>query len=264
MITDDIVGLTRSVFGGRLTGIYLHGSAAFGCLNPNKSDIDFIVVINSPASVKEKTEYIAGLAALETRADCPAKGVEMSVVPEEHCREFVYPTPFELHYSAAHRKRFLGDPESYCRDMRGTDKDLAAHFTVIRAVGRVLYVKPISEVFGEVRREYFLDSIMYDVGGSLRDIVSDPVYFVLNLCRAAAFVREGAVLSKADGAEWAAEKLLAKYAPLINAAAESYRGSDPFPEEFTAELLKEFAERMLAEITAANEGEIPNIKEITR
>lgn len=251
MIIDDIVRLTRSVFGEKLTGVYLHGSAAFGCFNPLKSDIDFITVINSPVTAEEKTGYISGLVELENSGDCPAKGVEMSVVFEKYCREFVYPTPFELHYSVAHRKRFLEDPEGYCRDMRGTDKDLAAHFAVIAAVGKTLFGKPISEVFGEVKREFFLDSILYDVGGSASDIAGDPIYFVLNLCRAAAFVRENKVLSKAGGAEWAAERLPQKYAPLVSAAAESYRGSDPFPEKFSAELLKEFAEHMLAEITAA-------------
>ncbi len=247
-ILDDIVGLTRNVFGVKLTGIYLHGSAAFGCFNPHKSDIDFIAIINSPVSAKEKVEYITVLTALENRAECPAKGIEMSVVYEECCREFVYPTPFELHYSAAHRERFLENPEEFCRSMHGTDKDLAAHFTVIKAVGQTLYGKPINEVFGEVKREYFLDSIMYDVGNSVSDIADEPIYFILNLCRAAAFVRENKVLSKAGGAEWAAENLPKKYAPLVNAAAESYRDDSAFPLNISAEVLREFAEYMLYEI----------------
>ena len=54
MIIDDIVELTRSVFGMKLTGVYLHGSAAFGCFNPRKSDIDFIVVVNSLVSAEDK------------------------------------------------------------------------------------------------------------------------------------------------------------------------------------------------------------------
>ena len=232
-ILDDIVGLTRNVFGMKLTGIYLHGSAAFGCFNPHKSDIDFIAIINSPVSAKEKVEYITALTALENHSECPAKGIEMSVVYEECCREFVYPTPFELHYSAAHRERFLENPEEFCRSMHGTDKDLAAHFTVIKAVGQTLYGKPVNEVFGEVKREYFLDSIMYDVGNSVSDIADEPIYFILNLCRAA---------------EWAAENLPKKYAPLVNAAAESYRNDSAFPLDISAEVLREFAEYMLYEI----------------
>lgn len=248
MILDDIAALTRRVFGEKLTGVYLHGSMAFGCYNPLKSDIDFIVAVNSPVSVEEKTEYVAGLIELESRADSPKKGIEMSVVLEEVCRRFVYPTPFELHYSDAHKERFLADPEEFCKSMYGTDKDLAAHFTVIRAVGRMLCGKPIGEVFGEVKREYYLDSIMYDVGNAVQDIVGDPIYVVLNLCRSAAFVLGCGVLSKADGAVWAEANIPQKYLPVVNAAAESYRGNSNFPRDISAELLREFAEYMLAEI----------------
>lgn len=248
MIIDDIVELTRSVFGMKLTGVYLHGSAAFGCFNPRKSDIDFIVVVNSLFSAEDKTKYVKGLAAMETRSDFPAKGIEMSVVHEMHCRKFVYPTPFELHYSMAHRERFLKDPNGFCRNMHGTDKDLAAHFSVIKAVGQTLYGKPISDVFGKVKREYFLDSIMYDVYDSVQGISGEPIYFILNLCRAAAFFRENKVLSKSDGAEWAAENLNKKYTPLVNAAAESYRSDSQFPQNIPAEVLSEFAEYMLTQL----------------
>ncbi len=248
VILTEISGLSQSIFGEKLTGVYLHGSMAFGCYNPLKSDIDFIAAVNMPVSTEEKVKYVEGLIELESRTDFPQKGIEMSVVREEICRSFVYPAPFELHYSDAHKKRFLAAPEEYCEGMRGTDKDLAAHFTVIRAVGRTLCGKPIGEVFGEVKREYYLDSIMYDVGSAVRDIADDPIYVVLNLCRAAAFVREEKVLSKADGAVWAAENLPAKYLYVVNAAAESYRSDSGFPRDISAEELREFAEYMLAEI----------------
>ena len=35
----------REAFGGNLAGVYLHGSAAMGCWNPAKSDLDLIVVV---------------------------------------------------------------------------------------------------------------------------------------------------------------------------------------------------------------------------
>ena len=38
---------SQDILGNELTGIYLHGSAALGCFNPFKSDIDLIVVVNS-------------------------------------------------------------------------------------------------------------------------------------------------------------------------------------------------------------------------
>ena len=38
----------NKLLGKNLVGIYVHGSIAFGCFNWDKSDIDFIVVINEP------------------------------------------------------------------------------------------------------------------------------------------------------------------------------------------------------------------------
>lgn len=81
--------------------------------------------------------------------------------------------------------------------MHGTDPDLAAHFTVIRSVGRALWGKPISAVFGDVPREAYLRSILADVSGAENDVAS--VYIVLNLCRVLAYAQDGMVLSKAAG-----------------------------------------------------------------
>ncbi|MDE6032050.1 MAG: nucleotidyltransferase domain-containing protein [Oscillospiraceae bacterium] len=70
-ILTEISGLSQSILGEKLTGVYLHGSMTFGCYNPLKSDIDFIVVVNMPVSAKEKVEYVAGLIGLENRTDSP-------------------------------------------------------------------------------------------------------------------------------------------------------------------------------------------------
>ena len=58
----------------------------------------------------------------------------------------------------------------------------------------------------------------------------------------------GRLANQADGAVWAAANIPQKYLPVVNAAAESYRGNSDFPRDIFAELLREFAEYMLAEI----------------
>ena len=40
-LLKKIVGLCREVFGEDLTGVYLHGSLAMGCFQPEKSDNRF-------------------------------------------------------------------------------------------------------------------------------------------------------------------------------------------------------------------------------
>lgn len=106
--------------------------------------------------------------------------------------------------------------------MNGTDKDLAAHFTIIKKYGVVLYGEEINDVFADVPRKDYIDSIWYDVEGAGEDILEDPVYMILNLCRAAAFLKNDLILSKKQGGEWALQNLSARYRTLISKALQSY------------------------------------------
>lgn len=207
------------VFGDDLTGVYLHGSAAMGCYNPAVSDLDFIVVVQEPIPDAARRAFMERVAALDGEA--PGKGIEMSVVLAGVCKPFVYPTPFELHWSRMHTAWYRRDPEDYIQKMRGTDADLAAHFTVIRQRGKCLLGAPIDAVFTPVPAGDYLDSICGDVAGAEDEIAENTVYLVLNLARVLACLADGAVRSKREGGEWALENL-PEYRPLIRAALREY------------------------------------------
>lgn len=179
------------ILNDNLVGIYVHGSIAFGCFHWEQSDIDFLVVVRRVPSLQEKIQLISALLTLEPYA--PPKGFKMSVIREEFCRHFSYPTPYELHFSNAYREICRVNPTAFCAGMHGTDKDLAAHITVVRAVGQTLCGKPINDVFDEVPKAYYLDSISCDIENAVQDVADHPVYIILNLCRVLAFVREGSV-----------------------------------------------------------------------
>ncbi len=243
-VVDRLVKKTCVVFGVKLTGIYLHGSMAMGCFNPHKSDIDIIVVINGDISDFQKLEFMREI--VELNGSAPAKGIEISVVKGGYCKPFVYPTPHELHFSPAHLERYKHSPETYIREMKGTDKDLAAHFTVINNYGKVLYGEKISEVFGEVPKTDYIDSIYFDVQNALSDIANDPIYVTLNLCRVLAFLRSGRCLSKLDGDRWGIDNLDFGL-DVISKATECYQSQ----EEMTADINTEnFAKQVLALICA--------------
>lgn len=57
-ILDKIVNQSRKIFGDELIGIYLHGSMAMGCFNPDKSDIDLIFVIRDHIMDTQKMQFI--------------------------------------------------------------------------------------------------------------------------------------------------------------------------------------------------------------
>jgi len=204
-LLDKFIEKSIETFGTALTGVYLHGSLAMGCFQPEKSDLDLLVVVREDISDAQKWDFMQEVVRLNESA--PEKGIEVSVVQEKYCRNFVYPTPFELHFSTAHLDWFQRDPEDYVRNMKGTDKDLAAHFTITRTYGVVLYGAPILEAFGEVPREDYIDSIWYDVEGAEEDILENPMYVILNLCRVMAYLKEDLITSKKQGGEWMLERM---------------------------------------------------------
>ena len=237
------------ILGEQLTGIYLHGSAAFGCAS-GASDLDFIVVMSGAPSQQQKREMIALLLCLSRESDAPGKGFEMSVVEQTVCKPFCYPTPYLLHYSQSYQKQFTEDLDGWCRRMNGVDYDLAAHITVIRQVGICLCGKPIAAVFEQVPRENYLDSICRDVQDAPMQILDQPLYLTLNLCRVLAACRQGLVLSKSEGVRWAMQQgALAAFLPMLRQAQLCYQSAEEFIWE--SETLKRFAKIALNQIDSA-------------
>ena len=248
MTPDEILSRIRAVceaaFGSQLVGIYVHGSLAFGCYREENSDIDFLIVVSKALSLVQKELLIHTMLVLEKQG--PEKGLEMSVVLACNCKPFIYPTPFEIHYSKTHREWAERDLTDYCRNMNGTDPDLAAHITVIHAAGKVLCGQPVEEVFGAVPSENYLDSLRNDVENAVEDIRRDPIYIILNLCRIAAWMETGKVLSKLDGGVWGKEHLPECYRPLISSAVAAYAAQGPVQED--EEWQSRFAAYMLQRI----------------
>lgn len=219
-LLNKIVDKSIKIFKENLIGIYLHGSLAMGCFNPDKSDIDLIIVIRNNITDIQKLQFMNHI--VEVNKIAPGKGIELSIVKEEYCKNFLYPTPFELHFSNAHLQWFIDDPTDYIHKMNGTDKDLAAHFKIIKKYGVVLQGAAINDVFADVPKEDYIDSIWGDVEGAKEDILEEPIYVILNLCRVAAFLKNGFILSKKQGGEWALQNLSTQYHTLISNAVQSY------------------------------------------
>lgn len=245
ILLNEFVARSKEIFAGNLTGIYLHGSAVMGCFNPKKSDLDFLFVVREELSDETKLQFMNLVVELNKRA--PAKGLELSVVKEEVCKPFVYPTPFELHFSITHLAWYQSNPWEYVAKMKGTDKDLAAHFTITYHRGKTLYGKEISEVFSPVPREAYLDSIWCDIENAVEEIAENPMYLTLNLCRVLAYVKESLILSKQEGGEWGLKNIdRPEFQELIGAALQEYRSGEAMMfEKATAQ---KYAEFMLEEI----------------
>lgn len=146
----------------------------------------------------------------------------MSVVLKEYCKHFIYPTPYELHFSNQCLEQYIENPLSLCGERYKTDYDLAAHFTVIVNKGIVLYGESIASVFTQVPKNYYIDSICLDITNAKEDVLDHPNYVILNLCRVYAYIKEERLLSKDQAGYWALENISKQYHALVRETIYNY------------------------------------------
>lgn len=250
-LLEAFVQRSADILGEALTGIYLHGSAVMGCLNPRKSDLDLIIVVTHPLTEALKRAYMD--MVVDLNASAPAKGIEMSIVTKAVCRPFVYPTPFDLHFSIAHLSWYREHPDDYIRKMQGMDRDLAAHFTILRKRGKCLYGPPIDSVFGEVPPQDYMDSIRQDISGAVGEISENTMYLTLNLARVLAYHQDGLILSKKEGGEWALSHVPVSFHTLVRDALHEYVESEEV--RYDPDCARAYAEYMLHALSEKAEKE---------
>lgn len=178
-LLDQIAALFKEELKENLTGIYLHGSLAMGCFNPLKSDVDFLVVVKDKlTAVNHSNIAKIALSLHDEMSDASnERGVEFTIILETYLNAFVYPTPFEFHYSDYHREKYRADENYLCGGFE--DKDLASQIVVAYERGIALYGEPLSELYEPVDSQYYLDSILNDVEGCAAEIVDNPLRTLL-------------------------------------------------------------------------------------
>ncbi len=249
-IRQQVEGLTAelaAILGPAVCGVYLHGSLAMCCFNPDRSDVDLLVVTREPIDTTMKREVGESLL-LWSNAPQP---IEISFLAQAHLHPWQYPTPFDLHYSEEWRglyERHLRTGEwSKWSMVARRDPDLAAHITITNARGVCIHGLPIRDVFPLVPPVDYIASILYDVKEAPDLIKDNPVYAVLNLCRVRRYLHDGAICSKDEAGAWAESVLDDPLAHLVSKALVAYRetggGIDVAPESLEA-----FATCMLEEI----------------
>src|SRR5688572_23755637 len=88
-----VLGAVRDVLSEDLVGVYLHGSAAMGCFNPARSDVDLLAVIERAMSAVEK-QRVAKLLLQQSGKPYP---LEISFLKLSDLTPWKHPTPYELH-----------------------------------------------------------------------------------------------------------------------------------------------------------------------
>ncbi len=237
----------QTLLNDELVGIYLHGSLAMNCFNPQCSDLDLLVLNQQRMSIDSKYHVIDLLLRL-SNAPYP---IEISFLILSDIHPFEHPLPFDLHYSEMWRQqksREMADGTwRQWNESRRRDPDLTVHLMIAQHRGITLYGRPISEVFPPVPNEDYVLSILGDYQDARDNRMQNPVYFVLNACRIHAFVTNENIFSKAEGGVYGLDVLPSQFHPLIRQALESYRGSQPVPsfEENMLDLFTAFMDQVL-------------------
>ena len=220
-LPEDAAQSLLAILGTDLTGLWLYGSAALGCWNPRRSDLNLMAVVERPLEAGEKQAVLETMEGLWPQA--PGGGLEISVVLREVAADPFSPTPYELYYSAGWRADWRNAPRLLCNGNLKTDRELPVRLASVRASGIPLAGPPAGEVFRPVEGQMFLESALVTLEHAPDHLVLEPTSVILNLCRTLAYVREGHFFSKAAGGRWAAG-YLPQWKWLICRALEDYGG----------------------------------------
>lgn len=243
-----VVELCKRYILGNLIGIYLHGSLAMGCFNPNRSDLDFIVVVKEKISQEIKIEIVKKLMSISL-SPSPS---EISFLTEKNLVRDGSTFQYDLHYSEYWRKKYerlvTQATAKIWNDESLEDVDLSAHIRVINERGITIFGKDKDKVFPKINDEDYIKAILYDFDDSFDGWTKKPEYYILNACRVLHFLENRYVTSKKEGGEWGIEVLQNRFGQLIEAALDVYTGKVSYLE-FNSNTIKEFFEFMNNKLT---------------
>jgi predicted nucleotidyltransferase len=211
----EMLSVLHPILFDDLVGVYLTGSLAMGCFNPESSDVDTILVVRKSLSEEKRRKTIELLNGVCSKK----KRLELSIVGMDVLRKPTYPIMVYLHY------------EYWGNTLENTmDSEILSNLYTARKRGFRVWGAPIRAVFSKIPSEFHLRSVIEDIEHTREHLHENrelagynvPVYWVLGACRLLAFIREERVLSKAEGGRWGLTNLPKKYHSIIQQALASY------------------------------------------
>ncbi|MFC2172339.1 aminoglycoside adenylyltransferase domain-containing protein [Acidobacteriota bacterium] len=225
-----------------LVGIYIHGSLAFGCFNPDLSDIDILAVTQIGMNCRLKRKLIRYIMDLSLK---PAP-IDIHFLDLSRFYPWHHPAPYDLHYSEEKRLQFSAEMEDgsweQWNDKELSDPALASYITALNHTGVTRWGEAAADVFPDVPANDLRNALIEEwCRNRQSNKITSPVHKVLSGCRLLAFLHDGRLVSKDTAGEWARKHLPGEYESLINAALAAYRGIAEVVYLFPVELRPFFA-----------------------
>jgi hypothetical protein len=243
VVDDDVARFGRGVaahlqalLGTDLVGAWFVGSIALGGYVRGESDIDVIAV--SPQPVAEDVKPVIAEDLLELAADCPARGLELTLYRREVAASPPRGADFEVNVNGG--PRMATSVHLDARDEPGfwyvLDRAIA-HRCGVAVAGA-----PAREVFADASPRTLLDAMVESMRWHRRHERA-TLYSVLNASRAWRFAADGVLVSKLDGAAWARQRW--RRPELIDAAVELRHGREGQLDEREVDEYLDHVERAL-------------------
>ena len=206
----------QTILGDHFIGMYVYGSLASGDFNPQRSDIDFLVV----TADELPDEMLAALGAMHARITASglkwATRIEGDYIPQSALQRY---DPTHAQYP------HLGMDGHFDVEQHGSDGVIQRY--LIREQGIALAGPAPRNLIDPVQpsdlRQAALGILLEWWAPMLRDPTrlhssEYQAYAILTMCRALYTLQHGAVVSKSVAARWAQEALGEQWATLIQRA----------------------------------------------
>ena len=217
------VARAHGIFGPRLIGACLYGSATLRGLHPD-SDLDILLTLDGKMGEGERQALTWMLLALSAPPGTPGtpgrRPLEVTVVDRNILLEDVFPPAYEYQFGEWLRP----DIERGNLPQPAADPDLALLFWQARSHSLPLFGEPAERLippvpFSRVRQAIYgaLPSLLDNLEGDERNVL-------LTLARMWYTLSTGGLGSKDQAAEWAAARLPEPFSAPLLLAARAYRG----------------------------------------
>lgn len=231
-VLSEVLSGAHGILGGSLVGMYLDGSLAIGGFEPDKSDLDFVVVTSADVSADTFAALKTMHDRIASRASKWARELEGSYISQHALRHDRRP--------AAHPYIDRGSGLAMVHQESGY---WPIHRHVLREHGVVLagplprtLIDPVSpeelrEAVRGILREWWKPML---VEGALLRNGFYRCYAVLTMSRMLYTIHHGAIGTKPIAARWAQETIDSQWTPLIQSALAWSREEPPDLEETVA------------------------------